>query len=275
MDADRPPVVAVDAVGATTAAALHGLLDAPGPAPRTGEALPPLWQWLAFLPAAAQRDLGPDGHPAIDPVLPPAALPKRMFAGGRSRSNGTLAVDSAIERSSRVTSMTEKVGRSGRLVFVTVEHALGPLDGPPVLVEEQDLVYREDGGEPSPPLPERAEVDGDWDLALDLDVDPTLLFRFSALTYNAHRIHYDRRYATEVEGYPGLVVHGPLQAIALAELCRRDIGRRLASFEFRAVRPVFDDGPLRLRGRRQGDAVTLSSFDGAGRPAVTATATLA
>ena len=124
---------------------------------------------------------------------------------------------------------------------------------------------------PAPPSPPRQEVPGDWDLSLDLEIDPTLLFRFSALTYNAHRIHYDRDFATGVEGYPGLVVHGPLQAIGLAELCRRGVDRPLAGFEFRAVRPVFDDGPLRLRGQVDAGSVALVSFDGAGRPAVEAT----
>ncbi len=268
-------VLRSDTVHATAAAALHGLLDGPGSAPTTGDAVPPLWHWLSFLPRAAQADLGPDGHPAADEVLPPAPLPKRMYAGGRFEFLREIPLGAEVHRGSRVTSVVEKSGRSGTLVFVTLRHELALSDGELCVVEEQDLVYREASSAPGPALPEPGEIPGDWDLSWDLEIDPTLLFRFSALTYNAHRIHYDRAYATEVEGYPGLVVHGPLQAVALAELCRRHVERPLVAFEFRAGRPVFDHGPLRIRGRVEGDTVHLCTFDLGGNVAVQADATLA
>ena len=264
----------VDAVPAAAAAALHGLLDAPGPPPGPGDPLPPLWHWLAFLPDAPQRHLGPDGHLRQGGFLPPTRLPRRMFAGGRIDHEGPVAVAQPLHRTSLVTSVTEKSGRSGDLVFVEVTSRLSA-GGRPAITEVHDLVYRgaappAAAGDPPP------EDDAGWAWHEELATDPTVLFRFSALTYNAHRIHYDRAYATEVEGYPGLVVHGPLQAIALAELCRRHLGdRQVATFSFRACRPAFDGAPLRLRGRRIDDnRVELAALDGSGHVTMTAEAAL-
>lgn len=287
---------AADVVTAAMAAALHGLLDAPGPPPAASDPLPPLWHWLAFSPRVPQRKLGDDGHPRTGHFLPPVAG-RRMWAGGRltfaeatsdgSAAAGGLRVGEPLHRRSRVTDVAEKEGRSGRLVFVTVDHRLGPnptaatRDGidPPVH-EVQDIVYRppvdaSSASAASPPSGPPADV-GQWDWGLDLEPDATMLFRFSALTYNAHRIHYDRAYATEVEGYPGLVVHGPLQAIALADLCRRHLADRpLTSFRFRGVRPAFDGRLLRLRGRVGGDGtVLLNAFDPAGEITTSAEAAL-
>jgi 3-methylfumaryl-CoA hydratase len=257
-----------DLVPAGAALALHGLLDAPGPAPGREDPLPPLWHWLAFLPRVAQHDLGADGHPRVGTFLPPVGLGRRrMYAGGQLRFDGPLPVGAAVRRESVVASVEEKTGRTGSLVFVTVRHELVAADGrgPGGVVEHQDLVYRAmpapapepttpastgpaaTGPAASPPDPEAEE---EWTWTWSLTPDPTLLFRFSALTYNAHRIHYDRTYATTVEAYPGLVVHGPLQAIALAELCRRFVpDRRLTSFRFRALRPAFDGHEVRFCGR--------------------------
>jgi 3-methylfumaryl-CoA hydratase len=262
-----------DTVTATAAAALHGLLDGVGPPPAAGDPLPPLWHWLAFLPDAPQRELGPDGHPRQGGFLPPTRLPRRMFAGGRLQIGGPVAVAEALHRTSVVSAVTEKSGRSGDLVFVEVTHRLSAGRGPAV-TEVQDLVYR---GEAAPGgATGAAEEDSAWTWHEELSTDPTLLFRFSALTYNAHRIHYDRAYATEVEGYPGLVVHGPLQAIALAELCRRHLAdRQVTGFSFRARRPAFDGAPLRLRGRRtDDDHVELVALDGAGQVTMSAEASL-
>jgi 3-methylfumaryl-CoA hydratase len=271
--------VVADVVTEAAAAALHGLLDAPGPAPANGEPVPPLWHWLAFLPRTAQRDLGPDGHPRVGGFMPPVKLPRRMFAGARLQFVAALPVGATLERRSTVISVEEKTGRSGDLVFVKVRHELSS-DGCLGLVEEQDIVYRE----PEPPAgggvagsgnsrrpgdqePRRAaepapEADPAWTWSHELAIDTTVLFRFSALTYNAHRIHYDRPFATGVEGYPGLVVHGPLQAVALAELCRRhrpdDV---MTGFRFRAMRPAFDDGPLQVHGRSEDDVVSLTAAD--------------
>ena len=263
-----------DLVTATAAAALHGLLDGDGHPPGVGDPLPPLWHWLAFLPQAPQRDLGPDGHPRQGGFLPPTHLPRRMFAGGRLDLPLPVGVGRRLHRSSLVTSVTPKTGRSGDLVFVEVTHQVAEA-GRVAIAEVQDLVYRgatapAAGGDPP------ADDPAAWTWHEELATDPTLLFRFSALTYNAHRIHYDRGYATEVEGYPGLVVHGPLQAVALAELCRRHLPHhRVTAFSFRALRPAFEGAPLRLRGRPRGeDHVELVAVDAAGHPTMTAEADL-
>ncbi len=266
-----------DAVSPTAVAALHGLLDSPGLPPGPGDALPPLWHWLAFLPDAPQRHLGADGHPRQGGFLPPTRLPRRMFAGGRVEQVGPVAVAQPLHRTSLVTSVTEKSGRSGDLVFVEVTASLsaaGGTDLRPAVTEVQNLVYR-DTATPGDPVAPPAEDETDWTWHEELSTDATVLFRFSALTYNAHRIHYDRAYATEVEGYPGLVVHGPLQAVALAELCRRHLSdRQVASFSYRARRPAFDGAPLRLRGRMSDDVVQLAALDGTDHVTMTAEAAL-
>jgi 3-methylfumaryl-CoA hydratase len=289
-------------VTATAAAALHGLLDAPGPPPAAGEPVPPLWHWLAFLPDAPQRELGSDGHPRLGSFLPPSRLPRRMYAGGRIELALPIAIGEPIHRRSVVSSVTEKSGRSGDLLFVEVTHELS-CDSQSSVTETQDLVYRPASPTASPAASPTASPatsptasaaapagaasgsavpsggiadpgadDQHWAWRLELSTDPTLLFRFSALTYNAHRIHYDRAFSTEVEGYPGLVVHGPLQAIALAELCRRNAPDRcVATFTFRALRPAFDGSPLELRGRlRDEDHGELVAFDRDGRRTMTA-----
>ena len=254
-------------------AALNGVLDSPAPPPEPGEAVPPLWHWLAFLPRVAQRELGPDGHPKPGAFLPPIPNSRRMFAGGKLEFRRPLLVADPLERRSTVIAVEEKRGRSGELIFVKVRQEITS-DGKLSVIEDQDIVYRV--GAPreatddtvAPPLSA-----ADWTWAWDLDIDPTLLFRFSALTYNAHRIHYDRAYAMHVEGHPGLVVHGPLQAVALAELCRRRGEQQLGAFRFRALRPAFDDGPLLLRGRPNGREVDLAAFDHSGRITMQAQAT--
>jgi 3-methylfumaryl-CoA hydratase len=199
-----------------------------------------------------------------------------MFAGGRIQLGRPALVARPLHRTSSVTSVTEKSGRSGDLVFVEVTHQLSA-GGGPLVTEVQDLVYRGQTAGPAAAAPPEQD-DGSWDWEEELATDPTVLFRFSALTYNAHRIHYDRPYATDVEGYPGLVVHGPLQAVALAELCRRHLPeRRVTSFAFRARRPAFDGAPLRLRGRLVDDddgKVELVAVDATGHPTMTAEVSL-
>lgn len=269
-----------DVVSETAAAALHGLLDAPGPPPGFGDSLPPLWHWLAFLPVSAQQELGADGHLRIGRFMPPVPLPRRMFAGGSLRFAGAVTVGSSLHRESVVSKVDEKDGRTGPLVFVEVMHRIAGGDRASI-EEAQSIVYRErsstDGG--AEPLPSKAHPgpDIDWTWRGELATDSTLLFRFSALTYNAHRIHYDRAYAMDVEGYPGLIVHGPLQAVALAELCRRNLPhRKLSSFDFRSLRPAFDGAPLHLRGGLcEGNTVKLEALDHLGQATMRATAKLA
>ena len=216
------------------AEALAGLLGVP----RADEALPLLWHWVYLLDRPPQAILGADGHPARDAIpSPPGPGLRRMFAGGRVSQHGPLRIGAEATRRTWQASSARKQGRSGPLHFITVRSEISQ-DGRVVITEEQDLVYREPtGGAPAPaadatpapaspdPQPQAPPAGArDW----LVEVNPVLLFRFSALTYNAHRIHYDRDYA-RAEGYPGLLVHGPLQALLMAELARPCSGRRCAT----------------------------------------------
>ncbi len=262
-----------------TAAPLRGLtatLDRDDPPPTVGTELPPLWHWLFFLPHPPASALGSDGHAARGGFLPPVPLPRRMWAGGRLAWHAPLRVGDAVRRRSRVASVTHKRGRSGDLVFVGVEHEVSGPSGL-ALTEAHDLVYRSDAGPASAgSAPDPTEAEAPWQRVVQ--PDDVLLFRYSALTFNGHRIHYDRRYATEVEGYPGLVVHGPLIATLLLDLVRRHLPRaRVSGFSFRATRPAFDHRPLSLRGRPDPDgaAVALWASGPDGVPSMHARATLA
>lgn len=266
-----------DVVAERSVRALHGLLDAPGAPPKQGDLVPPLWHWLAFLPEASQRELGPDGHPRPDSALAPPDLPRRMFAAGEVRMIRGPLVGAPLTSRTAVAAVQEKEGRTGRLRFATLERGIRA-SGELVVHETQHIVYRpaSDGQMVSRPCP-RPELEPDaedWHLRWDLATDQVQLFRFSALTYNAHRIHYDRPYATEVEGYPDLVVQGPLQAVALAELLRRasDVAP-LSAFSFRSVAPAFAPGLLRLRGRRGvNGGFDLACFDHNGAITMSASA---
>jgi 3-methylfumaryl-CoA hydratase len=250
----------------------RAVLDDSEPEFRAGDPLPPLWQWVYFLPRAAQSRLGPDGHPQRGGFLPPVDLPRRMFAGARLTIHQPLRLGRTAVREGEIRSIEDKQGAGGRLVFVTALYRFFQ-DGALCLEEGQDVVYRA----PGPPL--AAPQPADWPpLPADawsrvVTPDPALLFRFSAVTFNAHRIHYDRPYATEVEGYPGLVVHGPLTAMLLMDLLRRHEPRPLARFSFRARAPLFDLAPFRLVGRRQGESAILLEAQGPdGATAMTAEA---
>ncbi len=240
-----------------TAAPVRGLsatLDRDDPAPAPGTVLPPLGHWLFFLPQHRQSELGPDGHAKRGGFLPPVPLPRRMWAGGRLAWNpaNPLRVGDAVQRHSRIESVTHKAGRTGDLVFVLVRHAIHNARGLGV-TEEHDIVYRAAPlpGDPVPP-PVQAEPGAAWQR--EITPDDVLLFRYSALTFNGHRIHYDRRYVTEVEGYPGLIVHGPLIATLLVDLVRRNApGAFVTSFQFKAVRPTFDLHPFRLNAQPSAD----------------------
>ena len=207
-------------------------------------AIPPLWHWLLFLPAASAGDLGPDGHRCADGlIVQDPDLPARMWAGGRLRLHRQPVFDSQVTRRSLVLQTRERQGASGMLRLTTLRHTLHDATGP-LLEEEQDLVFRR----PRPPGPAQAASPAPLGAAIDsLVPDSVLLFRFSALTFNAHRIHYDRDYARNAELYPDLVVHGPLQAILLAALLHRAApGGVLRRFDFRGQRPAFVDRLLSL-----------------------------
>ena len=246
-----------------TAAPLHALsatLDRDDPAPAMGTVVPPLWHWLYFLPHVRASELGPDGHPKRGGFLPPVPLPRRMWAGGRLSwaPANPLCVGQQAQRRSTIRSITHKAGRSGELLFVRVEHQYHNARGL-ALTEEHDIVYRSAAQPGDPALPPAAPpLDGQAAWSRTLVPDDVLLFRYSALTFNGHRIHYDRRYVTEVEGYPGLIVHGPLIATLLIDLLRRQWpDAQVAAFDFKAVRPTFDLHPFSVHGKPSADGRTI------------------
>lgn len=217
-----------------------------------GDAIPPLWHWLYFLPLHRQSAIGPDGHAQRGGFLPPVPLPRRMWAGSQLRFLEPLRAGQPIERVSTIQDVRLKEGRSGALVFVKVRHDISA-QGVPVIEEFHDIVYRAEpapGEAPAPvrSAPQPSSLQGPmW--SRRITPDDVLLFRYSALTFNGHRIHYDRRYVTQVEGYPGLIVHGPLIATLLLDLLRRERPEaRVSAFEFRAVSPIFDVAPFEVCG---------------------------
>ncbi len=249
--------VAEDFAAPFPARALGPTLDADDPEPKMGDALPPLWHWLYFLEAVRASKIGPDGHPERGDFLPPVPLPRRMWAGSRFSFDGEpIRIGDAIKRVSTIKSVESKSGSTGSMVFVTVQHDISGPRGV-ALVEEHDIVYREaakPGEQARPPKP--APADATW--SRKVPTDEVLLFRFSALTFNGHRIHYDQPYVTGTEGYPGLIVHGPLMGLLQIELARRSNPGKIArSFEFRALSPVFAGSALTVGARQDTDgAVT-------------------
>jgi 3-methylfumaryl-CoA hydratase len=217
-----------------------------------------LWHWLYFLPLARQSEIGPDGHPRRGGFLPPVPLPRRMWAGSQFEFRTPLRLGDALQRDSTIVDVSGKTGRSGELVFVKVRHELRCNGaGEPALVEFHDIVYRAvQRPDDVPPPAQRAPEGAAWQR--ELLPDEVLLFRYSALTFNGHRIHYDRPYATQAEGYPGLVVHGPLIATLLLDLLRRQMPHaELAAFRFKAQRPTFDGRPMRVSGTPLADGKTV------------------
>jgi 3-methylfumaryl-CoA hydratase len=247
-----------DSIGATPVKALNATLDHPDMAVVPGTSLPPLWHWLYFLPLHRQSEIGADGHARRGGFLPPVPLPRRMWAGSQFEFRSPVRVGDDVERTSTIANVTQKEGRTGKLVFVKVRHELRCNGAPdPAIVEFHDIVYRE-AKQPSDvePPPTAAPTGAPWQL--EIVPDDVLLFRYSALTLNGHRIHYDRQYVTQVEGYPGLIVHGPLIATLLMDQIRRHLpGADVASFSFKAVRPTFDLHPFRVNGAPQADGKTV------------------
>ena len=227
--------------------ALAATLDRDDPAYVDGTDLPPLWHWLHFLPIFKLRDAGYDGHQALGDFLPPVPLPRRMWAGSRFVFRNPVRIGDDLRKTSTVQSVTHKSGRSGDLVFVTVKHLVA-CQGSVGIDEEHDIVYREAAktGAPLHSPPMAPETD---DFSRKIDPDPVLLFRYSALTFNGHRIHYDHPFCTGTEGYDGLVVHGPLLATLLLDLLRRQFpDRAVASFDFRAISTVIADDTFSVHG---------------------------
>ena len=247
-----------DTLHPTPVVALTATLDRPPAPAEPGTPLPPLWHWLSFLPMHRQSDIGADGHARRGGFLPPVPLPRRMWAGSQFEFRSPLRVGDRVARTSTIDDVTTKEGRTGPLVFVKVRHEVRCNDAAePALVEFHDIVYREaQRPDDVAPPPQAAPAGAVWQR--EVGPDAVLLFRYSALTFNGHRIHYDRKYVTEVEGYPGLIVHGPLIATLLLDLLRREQpGAELARFHFKAVRPTFDLHPFHVNGAPEDDGKTV------------------
>jgi 3-methylfumaryl-CoA hydratase len=271
-----------DVATATPYAALAATLDWPADAapqrPAPGTLLPSLWHWLYFLPIYPQSEIGPDGHAKRGGFMPPVPLPRRMWAGSDFAFHQPLRIGDALSRTSTIADVQEKSGRSGSLIFVKVRHEIRRNASAEVaLTEHHNIVYRAapQPGDASPP-PQAAPGASAWERRIV--PDDVLLFRYSALTFNGHRIHYDRQYVTQTEGYPGLVVHGPLIATLLMDLLRRQMPEaNVTNFEFKAVRPTFDIHPFSIHGQPSpdGKSVHLWGRDHEGWLTMDATATLA
>ena len=272
--------LAEDIVTATPFAALSATLDWPnnlnsasgGARPALGTELPPLWHWLYFLPLAQQSEIGGDGHPTRGGFLPPVALPRRMWAGSDITFHSPLRIGDALTRKSTIVDVTEKTGRTGNLVFVKVRHEISKTGNTGktgntalALSEHHNIVYRaaavasDIAPTPLVPLlvpPLAAPTTSQWQRTIR--PDDVLLFRYSALTFNGHRIHYDRRYVTQIEGYPGLIVHGPLIATLLLDLLRRNRPDAIVThFEFKALRATFDLHPFTVHGEPSIDGKSI------------------
>jgi 3-methylfumaryl-CoA hydratase len=233
--------------------ALVATFDSGDPEPRPGDELPPVWHWLYFLDTAPRSALGRDGMPTGGSFLPPIPLPRRMWAGTQfTFHDARLRIGDTMRREQEVASIEPKAGSTGRMVFVTQRMRIYGPSGLAV-TEERGSVFREDAkpGE-TQKAPRPAPTDATW--SKTIDPDPVLLFRFSALTFNPHRIHYDHPYVTQVEGYPGLLVHGPLMSLAQIELARRSVpDRRVATYSCRALAPVYAGAPFTVNARAEPD----------------------
>ena len=252
-----------DTLGLRQAQLMAATVDYAPPTPlRDGSPLPPLWHWLYFLEGLPERELGRDGHPARGGFLPPVPLPNRMWAGGRIDFLAPLCIGEKVRRISRIRSVEHKRGRSGALVFVTVEHLFESVSGAPLLREEHDIVFRSaervsvpSVSEPAAALPPGARIQ-------TLKPSTTTLFRYSALTFNGHRIHYDADYCRAVEGYGAPVIHGPLNATLMAGLAASvaaSQGQTLRRFSYRGLRPALLGETLQFVAWPQGDMIAVET----------------
>jgi 3-methylfumaryl-CoA hydratase len=255
-----------------TAQRLAALLDLPTDGLSDGAALPQGWEAVLFGPLAPHSLIGPDGHPKLGDFLPPVPLPRRMFAGRRTTYHAPLRIGDEVERTSEIAKVEPKEGRSGRMIFVTVVHRLSAR-GSAVLTEEQDIVYREEVKPGSGSAAAEAPPTATW--TRSVVPDAVMVFRYSAITYNAHRIHYDADYTRTVEGHPALVVNGGLTTLLVLELARAKLGRPLATVTTRNVKPLYVGRPITVCGTRAGDQAELWVLDADGALALKAGATLA
>jgi 3-methylfumaryl-CoA hydratase len=265
---------ASDVATAWPVAAMAATFDRRDPEPRHGDAIAPGWHWLYFLEAKPASELAADGHPKRGGFLPPVPLPRRMWAGGRIEFQRPLRVGDALRRDSEILAVEPKHGKSGSLVFVTVRHTIHAA-GALAVVEEHDIVYREAAKPTDPaPQPKPAPVSAQW--RREIEPNPVLLFRFSALTFNGHRIHYDLDYVRDEERYPGLIVHGPMQTLLMLDLCRRNTDRPVRKLDYRALHPVFHTERMTINGNPAGDdsKIDVWTANGAGSYAMVGTAVL-
>lgn len=250
------------------AAHMAASLGAEGAGLEPGEALPVGWQWMVCADGPAAGELARDGLPERGGLLPPIALPRRMWAGGCMRFHHSLRIGEKVRRTTEVKDITFKEGRGGAIAFVAMGYSYSGEQGL-AIEEQQDIAFRAErkAGEALPP-PVAAPCETVW--CRTIEPDPVLLFRYSALTFNSHRIHYDQPYVTEVEGYPGLLVHGPLIATLLFDLMRRNTNKAPARLSYRAMRPLFDTAPFEVCGApsEDGKTCTLWALDPEGAVAM-------
>lgn len=262
-------MVSDDVLRAQPAQFMQATLDHE-PSLQDGDPLPPLWHWLYFLEAKRASDLGRDAHAKRGGFLPPVTLPRRMWAGGRLRFEKPLVLGKAARRTSTIKSVVQKNGRTGKLCFVTVLHTLFQ-DDEVAMTEEHDIVYREDP-DPGTSAPQPQAAPDMAEFSETITPNQALLFRYSALTFNGHRIHYDADYARSVEGYDGLVFHGPLTATLLIDLAARQTGKTPTSFTFRGMAPIAGLAPFTIAGRQNGKSAELWAKRQDGALAMTAQA---
>jgi 3-methylfumaryl-CoA hydratase len=262
-----------DVVSGSVIQRLAALLDHVNP-PWPEDTLPPLGHWLHFAERVSQSAVGPDGHARRGDFLPPIDLPRRMWAGSAIEFLKPIRVGEMMERRSTIAEITRKQGRAGPLVFVRIDHEISAANGVAIR-EAQDLVYQEKPVVGAPVATSSGEECQPSEWQQVVRPDAVLLFRYSALTYNSHRIHYDAPYATAVEGYPGLVVHGPLIATLLLDLFQRHhTGAPVAGFRFRAYRPLFAGEEAVLSATSTPSGATLCAGGPDGRRRMTAEVTL-
>ena len=236
-----------------------------------GAPLPPMWHWLFFLHRAPTARIGPDGHPARGGFFPPVELQRRMFAGEQATFHAPLRIGQPATRTGTVTALEEKEGRAGRMVLATAQYRIQQA-GVLCVEDTHNIIYITGGGKTPVPGDDAFDPPADaWHR--EVKADPVLLFRFSALTFNSHRIHYDADYARNEEGYPDLVVHGPLTALLLSELARANMAAPLTRYRFRGRAPIFEPWPFHLVGQPGEDgSVELEAVRNDGVVAMTATA---